>query len=320
MQKKNTRMLHIFFRGLRGEQLSVKKLAEEFEVSSKSITRDLNELKNYLADHRDIVGNTEWQYSYKTKTYQLSMDGFLESKELFAVVEILLSSRALSHSEMVGILEKIRMFTTANDRALLRKMVDKELYHYQGVKSECGQKLDHLWDLAKMIEARKEITIEYYKMDRSQISRRILPVAIVCSEYYFYLIAYHKNEDKYLLRYYRVDRIVSIIEHRAVYELKRPLEIDEGELKKKIQFMWPGEHQRIKFEFRGPSVQAILDRIPTARAVCKEGNTWLIEAEVYGDGISMYLLSQGAWVTVLEPESLREKMKEQARKMLEQYI
>ena len=59
------RVLEIFFRGLRGEDLSVQKLADEYEVSTKSITRSINDLKNFLADHRELVGHTELQYIYE---------------------------------------------------------------------------------------------------------------------------------------------------------------------------------------------------------------------------------------------------------------
>lgn len=45
---------------------------------------------------------------------------------------------------------------------------------------------------------------------------------------------------------------------------------DEGLLRKRSQFMWPGPLRRIRFQFTGPSVQAILDRIPTARVVEKK--------------------------------------------------
>ena len=39
---KNDRMLEIFFRALRGESISIKKLAEEYKVSAKSISRDIS--------------------------------------------------------------------------------------------------------------------------------------------------------------------------------------------------------------------------------------------------------------------------------------
>ena len=85
---KQYRVLEIFFRGLRGEDLSVQELANEYNVSSKSITRSINELKDFLADHRELVGNTELQYSYSDKCYRLFMDEFLSNKELFSLVEV----------------------------------------------------------------------------------------------------------------------------------------------------------------------------------------------------------------------------------------
>ena len=63
-QKKN-RVLDIFYRAFKGEELSVSNLASEYEVSTKSITRDINEIKNFLADNRDVVGNSELLYSYQ---------------------------------------------------------------------------------------------------------------------------------------------------------------------------------------------------------------------------------------------------------------
>ena len=60
---RQTRVLEIFFRGLRGEDLSVQKLADEYDVSTKSVTRSINDLKAFLADHRELVGYTELRYS-----------------------------------------------------------------------------------------------------------------------------------------------------------------------------------------------------------------------------------------------------------------
>ena len=55
MESKIERTLSIFFRGLRGENLSVKKLSEEFEVSTRSVARSITDLKAFLADHRELV-------------------------------------------------------------------------------------------------------------------------------------------------------------------------------------------------------------------------------------------------------------------------
>lgn len=45
----------------------------------------------------------------------------------------------------------------------------------------------------------------------------------------------------------------------------------------------------------------------------------VLEAEVYGKGCLMWLLSQGDRLEILRPESLREDMKEMLLKMLDRY-
>ena len=65
------RLLEVFFRGLCGEDLYVQKLADAYGVSAKSITRCINELKDFLAEHRELTGNAELHYSYSDKCYRL---------------------------------------------------------------------------------------------------------------------------------------------------------------------------------------------------------------------------------------------------------
>ena len=73
----------------------------------------------------------------------------------------------------------------------------------------------------------------------------------------------------------------------------------DGEFRKRVQFMYAGELKHIKFEFNGPSVEAILDRIPTAEIIKSEGNKHTIKAECYGDGVLMWLKTQGDYVKML---------------------
>ena len=53
--QKQERVLAIFFRALRGEDLLIRQLADEFGTSAKSITRDLNDIKAFFADNRELV-------------------------------------------------------------------------------------------------------------------------------------------------------------------------------------------------------------------------------------------------------------------------
>ena len=133
---KHDRLLEVFFRGLRGEDLSVQRLAEEYGVSTKSISRDINDLKAFLADHRQLVGNTELLYSSQSKCYRLNMDEFLTNQELFALLEVMIGSRAFSKEELLTLTNKLKGYTTVQDRPMLNDLIRKELYHYTEIKHD----------------------------------------------------------------------------------------------------------------------------------------------------------------------------------------
>lgn len=315
---KQYRILEMFFRGLHGEDISVQKLADEYGVSTKSISRSINELKNFLADNRDLVGNTELQYSYKDKCYRLYMDEFLNSKELFALVEVMIGARAFSREELLNLTSKLRKFTTPADRKKLNELIRKEIYHYPEVNHDCESVEDTLWQLMNCITEKKEISIDYYKMDRTLVTHRLFPASVMFTDYYFYLIAF-KTDDCHKPLYFRIDRIKHLTEHRT-REIKSLPEFDEGLLRKRSLFMWPGKLRTIRFEFSGPSVQAVLDKLPTAKIIERLGsNKYIIEAETYGDGIRMWLLSQGSWVKVVSPQEFLEEIKNGIEQLKEIY-
>ena len=316
---RSERLLEIFFRGLRGEDLSVQRLADEYEVSTKSITRSINDLKNFLADHRELVGHTELQYSHQDKCYRLYMDEFLSSKELFALVEVMIGARAFSKEELLALTTKLKRFTTPEDRNTLSELVRKELYHYPEVKHDCESVQDTLWQRVSCISERREITVDYYRMDRKWVTHRLRPVSVMFTDHYFYLIAF-KTEDPEKPTYFRVDRIKELTVHRKYFAPEGAPKFDEGWLRDRSLFMWPGPLRTIRFEFTGPSVQAVLDKLPTAKIIDRtttpDGKTkYLIEAEVYGDGIKMWLLSQGSWVKVVAPSELSKEIKSEIKSL-----
>lgn len=313
---KQDRVLEIFFRGLRGEDLSVQKLASEYNVSTKSISRSINDLKAFLADHRELVGNTELEYSHQDKCYRLYMDEFLTNKELFALVEVMIGARAFSKMELLTLTDKLKRFTTTEDRPKLNELIRKELYHYSEVKHDCESVQNTLWQLIGCIADKREISIDYYRMDRTYVAHRLRPASVMFTDYYFYLIAFKTDGDGGKPFYFRVDRIKHITEHRKKFTVEEAHDFDEGLLRQRSLFMWPGKLRSIRFEFTGPSVQAVLDKLPTAKIIERMGDgKYLIEAEVYGDGIKMWLLSQGSWVKVIAPDEFVGDLIDEIEKM-----
>ena len=206
-----------------------------------------------------------------------------------------------------------------DQRGYHREAIRKEVYHYSEIHHDCDSVQDNLWQLMECINRHKEISIDYYKMDRSYVTHRLRPASLMFSDYYFYLIAFKTDDEEKKPLYFRVDRIKHITEHRKKFTDNEAPEFDEGLLRRRSLLMWPGRLRTIRFEFTGPSVQAVLDKLPTARIIEREGRKYTLEAEVYGDGIKMWLLSQGSWVKVTEPKEFVEEIKTEIRRMMEHY-
>lgn len=201
----------------------------------------------------------------------------------------------------------------------MNELISKELYHYTEVKHDCESVQDTLWKLVNCISEHKEISVDYYRTNRSFVTHRLMPSSLMFADHYFYMIAF-KTDDKTLTPFYfRVDRIKHITEHRKKFNINDIPEFDEGLLRQRSLFMWPGKLRTIRFEYVGPSIQAILDKLPTARIIDRIDSKYIIEAEVYGDGIRMWLLSQGTWIKVLSPNEFVEEMKAEIKKLSDIY-
>lgn len=317
---KTDRVLELFARAMKGEYLSAQSLAKEYGVSSRSISRDITSLKTFLDMHHDLLGNAELVYSSSNHCYHLETSSLLSNMELMAITKILIGCRALSKEKLSQIIKKLKMNTSNKDKALLEKLISNEIYHYAPVFLDHAEVANTLWSISEHISHQRLITVTYTRMDRTTVNHTLKPISIIFSEYYFYLIAYDiEHEDNSLPRYYRLDRITEIIAHREQFRLDASQNVDEGILRNRSQFMWPGKLRRIRFEFSGPSLQAVLDKLPTARIVEKKNKKTIIEAEVYGDGIKMFLLSQGSWIKVLAPQDFVDEMKGEIQKMLNSY-
>ena len=64
--------------------------------------------------------------------------------------------------------------------------------------------------------------------------------------------------------------------------------------------MYGGKLERVKFRYIGDDIDAILDRLSTAKILNEENGVFIVSAEVFGKGIDMWIKSQGTNIEVLE--------------------
>ena len=159
------------------------------------------------------------------------------------------------------------------------------------------------------VRENRVMEIQYERMKEPRLKERTIePVGIMVSEYYFYLVAFLRNVDRekefenandLFPTIYRIDRIRAYRVLDEKYFVPYSDRFEEGEFRKRVQFMYGGRLERVHFKYTGPSIEAVLDRLPTAQAAEPPDGGWNVKAEVFGTGIEMWLRSQGEYVEVV---------------------
>ena len=218
-EKKTDRLLYIYTQLMNGYVVSKQELSERFGVNKRSIQRDIDRLRAFLAEPDDngiinsIVYDREEKGFRLDKTFQIKFT----NSEILAICKILLDSRAFTKEEMESLLDRlINGCVPKSNQALVKNLIRNEEFHY--IQPRHGSKfIKQMWELGEAIQTSKLIEISYQKLKGSESITRILrPVAIMFSEYYFYLAAFiddHTLLEKFDLigkstpTIYRIDRI-----------------------------------------------------------------------------------------------------------------
>lgn len=308
------RLLAMYAQLAEGKPLYKAREAVKYNCSLRSIQRDIEDLRSFFADRSETTGVVqELIYDRKLNAYRLvpPLRNLLTNEETFAVLKVLLESRSLTKAELFPILEKlISCCVPPDNRRQVTDLIANEKYHYVEPRHK-KEILEKMWNLSAAIRAHKEIKITYMRQSGDDVSRVLKPVGIMFSEFYFYLVGFIDKENQLekikfevendpFPTIYRIDRIKEYAVTDRHFNVPYQNRFEEGEFRKRVQFMYGGKLQKIKFWYKGPSVEAVLDRLPTAKILQYDGSGYLISAEVFGKGINMWLRSQGDMVEMVE--------------------
>lgn len=312
------RVLGIYTKLLSGAFVNKAEEAANYGVTERSIQRDIDDIRNFMdqsVKDSGIVNSVVYDRAEKgyrlERIYQLK----LSNSEILAICKILLDSRAFTKKEMEKMLSKlVGCCVPKPNQKLVKDLIRNEEFHYIEPRHR-SVFIDKMWDIGCAIHESRYIEIKYQGMRGSKVkTRKLKPLAIMFSEYYFYLTAFIDDKnvrenfsvvDDVFPTIYRIDRIqeLRILDERFKMPYKDRFE--EGEFRKRVQFMFGGKLRKIKFNFIGYSIEGILDRLPTAKVIeeklCEDGKqkVYTVTAEVFGAGIDMWLRSQGTAVKIL---------------------
>lgn len=303
---KTDRVLDIYMKLLNGNLIRKEEAAVNYNVNERSIQRDIEDIRSFLQNNAAGSGYADsLVYDWKRKGYCLEQihKEKLSDSEILAVCKILLDSRAFTKKEMTEMIHKIiSCCASESSQKEIAALLANEEYHYVEPRHKTVF-MDTMWKIGQAIRQNQYIEIAYVRSkDRHRVKRKVKPVAIMFSEYYFYLTAFIEDEavrkdfdviNDSFPTIYRMDRIKELRVLDERFHIPYANRFEEGEFRKRIQFMTGGKLQKVRFLYSGMDIDAILDRLPTAKILSEEGGKYVVEAEVFGKGIDMWLRSQG---------------------------
>ena len=312
-EDKIVRVLQIYAKLSDGYIVNKAEEAKNYNVNERSIQRDIDDIRYFLDVDTERTGiENAIIYDREQKGYRLESlyHMRLTNSEVLALCKILLDSRAFTKTEMVSMLDKlITCCVPKKNQKLVKDLIANEEFHYIEPRHK-SEFTDKMWDIGQAIRNKQYIEIQYQGIQGSTVkTRKLKPLAIMFSEFYFYLTAFiddKKVRENFSVlndsfpTIYRIDRIQGLKVLDEHFYIPYKDRFEEGEFRKRIQFMYGGKLRKVKFKYSGYSVEAVLDRLPTAKILDEEPmaedpkrTVYTISAEVFGDGIDMWLRSQG---------------------------
>lgn len=312
------RILGIYTKLLEGRIVNKQTEAAIYGVNERSIQRDVNDIRDFLeldAGETGVVNSVVYDRMQKGYRLESVYRAKLTNPEVLAICKILLDSRAFVKEEMTQMINKlIDCCVPQSNQKMVKELISNEEFHYVEPRHKT-KFMDQMWQLGQAIKGCNYVQMDYLRTkDKTVVTRKVKPVAIMFSEYYFYLTAF--IDDKEVQKdfdvindsfptIYRIDRIRKLKVLDEHFHIPYSSRFEEGEFRKRVQFMYGGKLQKVKFKYSGADIDAILDRLPTARILDEEDGVYTVSAEVFGK----------LYNTNIHEKIAEQRAKEQQRKI-----
>ena len=214
------RVLGLYSKLINGGIVYKAEAAADYDVDERSISRDIADIREFL----DIKGAEAGDIN--TIVFDRTIGGYrletiyakkFTNAEVLAICKILLDSRAFTKKEMEQMLNKlIESCVPKENHKLIYELIKNEEFHYIEPHHKTVF-IDAMWKIGQAINDHNYIEIQYQGVQgHSPKTRKLKPLALMFSEYYFYLAALIEDE---LIQekikdvnptIYRVDRIKNL--------------------------------------------------------------------------------------------------------------
>lgn len=296
------RMLGMIYILMNKGTVTAGELAGRFEVSTRTIYRDVEALS--------MAGIPV--YARKGK------NGGISLTEQFVLDKMLISKK--EQEQILAALASLRETGAQREEETLRKLGDffrAEPENWVAIDfSDWSGKRKELYEnLRQAILEKRVLRFDYYGQYGEMASREVEPVQLLFKEYTWYLRAYCRTRQA--MRLFKVLRMkrVEVSEELFVSDRER---LQETEIKKPSVEMEPLE---IVFTIKRKEAYRVYDRFDEEEITVLPEGDFLIRMTTFPDDwVYGVILSFGPSAKVLAPESVKEEIIQKICAMKELYV
>ena len=297
---KDNRLFRILYYILEKGKVTANELADKFEVSVRTIYRDIDSISSAGIPIYALQGK----------------GGGIEIAEDFVLSKSLLSEN--EKQQIMSALQGLDNTTIQRENELLTKLsalfkmkntswIEVDFNNWQNNKMY-EKTFD---DIKSAILSKNIISFTYFSSNEKETSRRVKPVKLFFKSQDWYLYAFCLLRNDF--RYFKLSRIKNLEIHTEKFDDN----FEDAILKKEMQ------HENtvnIKVKFDRKVAFRVYDEINGEIIEDSDGNLYA-EIEIPNDyNLFNYIFSFGDGAEVLEPKEIRMQIKEMINKMAEKYI
>ncbi len=297
---KDNRLFRILYYILEKGKVTASELADKFEVSVRTIYRDIDSISS--------AGIPIYALQGKGGGIEIAED-FVLSKSLLSENEKQKIMSALQGLDNTAIQHENELLTKLSALFKMKNISWIEVDFNNWQNNKMYEKTFN--DIKSAILSKNIISFAYFSSNEKETSRRVKPVRLLfkSQDWYLYALCLLRND----FRYFKLSRIKNLEINTEMFDDS----FDDVILKKEM----PHENTvRIKVKFDRKVAFRVYDEINGEIIEDDEGNLYS-EIEIPNDyNLYNYIFSFGDGAEVLEPKEIRMQIREMINKMAEKYI
>ena len=297
---KDNRLFRILYYILEKEKVTANELADKFEVSVRTIYRDIDSISS--------VGVPIFTTQGKGGGIKIDNE-YILNKSLFDANEKEQIIAALQGLEKTNKVYKSELITKLS---ALFKIKNSNWIEIDFTSWGSNNTYQDLFNTLKIAIINKNIiSFSYNSSKAEKINRRVKPIRLLFKEQDWYLYAFCLLRNNF--RYFKLSRIKDL----EVLAINYEDNFENIVLKREIKYE---NTVNIKLKFNKSVAFRVYDEFNEAIVEDKKGNLY-VEMKIPNNyKLYNYIFSFGANVEILEPKEIRNQLKNMINKIAKKYI